>query len=179
MLRYPAINTTRGRKSPSGRTLWCGPFLVALLTGLPYDEAYAKLLADIRRAIMKKRRAVAERGWRGTLLADRPVVSRAGLPTQVKGTYEHQIARLLGKLGVAMKLTYTWAPITLLTFAREHTVKGKTYAVAAGHHWLVLKDGLLYHSHHAPLPIDEAPRYRMARVECWAEVRPRPAALLS
>lgn len=174
MLRYPEINTTRGRKSPGGRTLWCGPFAVAQITGLGYDEAYAKTLADIRRATMAHwiKRYGKERAER---------MKRAGnLPNVIKGTFEHQIIRVLGKLGVRAKLTYCGRMAdrpTLITFARDHTVRGRTYIVVAGNHWVTIKDGLLYHSHHDPLPIEQAKRYRMARVECWAEVKPRPAAI--
>lgn len=172
MLKYPKIDERRGRKSPSGRTLWCGPFAVAMVTGLEYDEAYKKVLADIRRAIMKTRREYAKK--RGV------PVSRSGLPTSVQGTYEHQIVRILNKLRVTTKLVYT-GPMskrpTLLTFVRDHTVKGRTYIIVAGNHWVTVKDGVLYHSHHDPLPVEDAPRYKMARVECWAEVKPRPEAI--
>lgn len=178
MLTYPQIKVKANghRVSMTDRTLWCGPFLVAMVTGLGYDEAYRKVLGDIRRAALKQRKA--KYIGRDTDLKWSLRVNP--LPTVVKGTYEHQIVRILGKLGVKAKLVYT-GPMakrpTLLTFARDHTVKGKTYIVVAGHHWVTIKDGILYHSHHDPMPLEDAKRYRMARVECWAEVKPRPAAV--
>lgn len=183
MLRYPTISKAWGgnpgeRKSPSGRTLWCGPFAVAVLTGLGYDEAYAKVLADLRRAIMTVRRKRAERL--------RIKVSRANLPTTIRGVHEHDVARTLGKLGVKVKWTNLAKRdrMTLLDFTRNHTVKGRTYLVVAGNHYEVIKDGVIYHSHIDPTPIEEATSrasksgYKLARVECWAEVKPRPAAIL-
>lgn len=177
MLKYPAM--TASRKSLSGRTLWCGPFVVAMVTGLDYDAAYKKVLADVRRASL----AARKKRYAGRPEADLKWSLRTQpLPTVIKGTYEHQIARVLGKLGVKTTLVYSKGNIkswpTLLTFARDHTIKGHTYIVVAGHHWVTLKDGILYHSHHAPQPIEDAPRYRMARVECWADVKPRPDAIL-
>jgi hypothetical protein len=177
MLNYPNILIKNGRRqSLTGRTLWCGPFLVAMVTGLDYDTAYKKVLSDLRRSILaarKKKYAGREHDLKWSLKVN-------PLPTVVKGTYEHQIARVLGKLGVTTKLVYT-GPMakrpTLLTFAREHTVKGHTYVVVAGHHWVTIKDGVLYHAWHAPMLLEDAKRWKMARVECWADVKPRPAAV--
>jgi len=169
-LKYPAM--TMNRKSLTGRTLWCGPFAIAVITGLDYDTAYAKLLSDIRRTRMKS----LKRRYKG-LSAYR---LREMLPKVIKGTYEHQIEGLLNKLKVKTKLVYfggmRYRP-TLITFAREHTRRGRTYILVAGHHWLTMQDGIIYHSHHAPKPVEEMAKYRMAKVECYAEVEPLPAAL--
>lgn len=182
-LKYPLIKRSAGtvrehRTSPTGRTLWCGPFMVAMVTGLEYDDAYAKVLADLRRHI-KAMRAITYKGRPDGLKWS---LKQWPLPTSVKGTHKEDIVRVLNKLGVKAKLTairkFADRP-TLLTFSREHTVKGKTYIIVAGHHWLTIKDGILYHSHHDPLPVEDAPRYRMARVTHWAMVTPRPAAILA
>ncbi len=172
MLKYPQINTKSGRRSPSGRTLWCGPFATAVLTGLEYDEAYKKLLSKIRRDIAKKKRA---RGW------GEAEIKRA-LPKSVQGVHETDLEKVLTSLKVKTNFVYCnrkREQHTLLTFTREHTVKGRTYLVVAGNHYEVVKDGILYHSHHDPLPIGDAPRYRLAKVTAWAEVKPRPEAVLA
>lgn len=169
-LKYPAMKTTRGRRSPTGRTLWCGPFALAVVTGLEYDEAHAKAVA------VEQRRLNAD-------------AKRRGLPpgywtkAYFKGMTASELARTAEKLGV--KADWHHVPNgkrkgpTLLTFSREHTVKGKTYVIIAGWHWVVVKDGVLYHSHVDPITVEEAPTYRMARVSCWAEVKPRPEAVLA
>lgn len=171
-LKYPAMASGR-RKSTTGRTLWCGPFAVAMVTGLEYDDAYKKVLADIRRSIMAN--------WKKRYGEQRASGMRDRLPKAVMGTQEHQIARILNKLKIKCELVYygqmKYRP-TLITFVREHTVKGHTYIIVAGHHWVTIKDGILYHSHHDPIPVEDAPKYRKARIECWADVKPRPEAII-
>lgn len=178
MLNYPAIKLVSGlyRKSPTGRTLWCGPFALAVITGLPYDEAYAKILDVEKRHIRQMNREH---------YSNRGVKNPKGpwrVPTSLQGLHHTRLARASERLGVKMK----WVSIpskkhqmTLLTFAREHTVKDHVYVVIAGNHYEVICNGVLYHSHHDPVKIEDAPKYRMARVTYWTEVKPRPAALAS
>lgn len=173
MLKYPQINTKSGRRSPSGRTLWCGPFAVAMLSGLEYDEAYKKVLSVVRREHMKAARLFAER--RGV------AVNKRDCPKSVQGLSRSMTAKVLNRLKIKTTLVHIpnkKARPTFLTFSRDHTIKGRTYIVVAGNHWMTLKDGILYHSHHDPIALEEAPRYRLAKVDCWAEVKPLPAALL-
>lgn len=172
-LKYPSIDKRSGRRSPTGRTLWCGPFAIAMLSGLEYDDAYAKALAVVRREHMAVARLHAKRY--GT------AVSKNGLPRSIQGLSHEKTALVLNRLKIKTKLTRilrkTERP-TLLTFARNHTIKGRTYICVAGHHWVVIKDGVLYHAHHDPIALDDAPRYRLAKVDSWAEVKPLPAAIL-
>ena len=166
-LKYPHIWDWNGaRKSyPNKRTLWCGPFSVAMVTGLSYEEAYEKCRK------MEQRRLNAQAKRRGL---------RPGYWTAIiKGMHEGTLSKALGLLKV--KCEWNWVKrkdLTLLTFAREHTIKGLTYIVVAGNHYVTIKDGVLYHSHHDPMPVEDAPKYRKARVSGWAHVRPLPAAIV-
>jgi hypothetical protein len=162
-LKYPETVGKEYRKSPTGRTLWCGPFAVAVLTGVSYDDAHAEAVR------IERRRLNAE-------------AKRVGLKpgywnkTHFKGMHFNALKRTAEKLGAkfgATTFTYNKAKaLTLLTFARDHTVAGKVYLITAGNHYVIVKDGVLYHSHHDPLPVEQAPRYKMAKVTKWTEVRP-------
>lgn len=170
-LKYPTISKAP-RRSPTNRTLWCGPFAIAMVTGLEYDEAYAKTLAHIRRKEMEGRRLFAKA--RGL------AVSRNGLTTSVKGLSRVKLPEILKKLKVTtdFKRVPKGKRLTVLTFTRDHTVKGLAYIIVAGNHWMTIKDGILYHSHHDPIAVEDAPRYKMAKVDYWAAMKPRPEALV-
>lgn len=168
-LKYPAMN---GRKSLTGRTQYCGPFAVAMLTGMDYDGAYTKLLASIRRQTMESRK----RKYKNRPSDLKWSLKQWPLPTRVKGTYDYQIKECLRKLGVKVEWSKAHAKVTVAAFADLHTVVGQTYLVCAGHHWIVLKDGVLYHAHHAPKAA-RLSNWALKRVTYWAAVRPRPAAL--
>lgn len=174
MLNYPAIKLVEGhyRKSPSGRTLWCGPFALAVITGLPYDTVYAKVL-DVEkrriRALNKAQGRAPNAGYR--------------VPTSMQGLHMNALARTAERFGI--KVAWKKVPkhgaksVTLLTFAREHTVKDHVYVVIAGNHYETICNGVLYHSHHDPVRLEDAPSYRMAKVTYWADVKVKPAALAS
>lgn len=177
MLNYPAIELVSGlyRKSPSGRTLWCGPFALAVITGLPYDDAYAKAFAVEKRVAREANRAYnAKRGIKSARGPYKVPKSTQGLS---KGNFK-EAARLLG-VKVQWAHLYGKGQMTLLTFTRDHTVKDHVYVVVAGNHYEVICNGVLYHSHHDPVKIEDAPKYRMAKVTAWADVKVRPAALAS
>lgn len=169
-LKYPKIKLLSGhyRKSVSGRTLWCGPFALAMITGLEYDEAHGRAVRIEQRRLNKEARSRGLRAgyWR---------------KTHFKGMGEAAFARFAERMGVRVKWTRVdkKKAVTLLTFTRDHTVKGKTYVLVAGNHFVTVKDGILYHSHHDPLPVEEAPKYKRAKVTAWAEVRPRREALVA
>lgn len=171
MLRYPAIKLKDGaRVSPSGRAMWCGPFAVAVLTGLGYDEAHNACRKDAR--LVARARALVAADDEGYAHPD-PTQG----PENIDWTYPHQVQRVLTKLGVRCTLYDAPAGLTLQRMVDLHTKAGKTYLVHCGAHWLVVHDGMMYHSHHEPCPVAEAPRFRRAKVLLWYEVRPRPEAL--
>lgn len=159
-LRYPRI--------PKDRTIWCGPFIVGLLLGLDYVEAYKILLADVRQAAAEVVRAAADQRYE---VAGGDEVRRSQ-PARITGTYPHQIARLLNKRGVRCDFTELEERQTLLSFIRHVAEPGKTYLIDAGHHWLVVRNGVMYQSHYRPTVLERAPTHRKARVLCWAEVVP-------
>lgn len=175
-LRYPHIIRRRGdrRTSPEGRTLWCGPFAVAMLTGLDYDSAYRACQKDAKRVAKAKALAAAdEQGY--------SVVDPVPEP-DITWTYPHQVDRVLRSLGARVSDVHeSQGPIggwpTLIRFVREQTEPGKCYLIHLASHWLVVQDGIMYHGIHDPMPVEEAPRYRRAKVEMWYEVKPRPEAL--
>lgn len=158
MLKTPTRSTTRAHS-------WCGPTALAALTGLPYDAVYKKMVASINR----HSRAEAKRhGYR----AD----------TWVQKSFQGVSVGDLAIAGKSLKLTIDWDSrhkgATLLTFTREHTIKGKVYLVVAANHYVVIKDGIVYdNTVTGPHPIDEYPRAKLGRVTHWAQVRPRPEAL--
>lgn len=160
MLRYPA--------EAIGRVTWCGPFAIAIITGLTYEEAHDKAIA------VENRRLNAAAKARGL----RPGYWRV---THFKSMGRGVLSRTAARLGVKIR----WSGYrklaeqpTLLTFARDHTIKGRTYLILAGHHYVVVRDGVVYHSWHTPCPVEDMQRHRLARVCYWAEVKPRPAAIL-
>lgn len=168
MLKTPT-RTTRGV------TEWCGPTALAVLTGLSYDEAYEKMKRAINR--QRGKEAVA-RGLR------RDYWKKSAF----KGVSTYEI-RIAGKaLGLKIKWAIERGTIsrralrgtTLLTFVREHTVKGKTYLVVAGNHYVVVRDGLVYdntRSNGGVCSIEDYPRAKLGRLSCYAEVRPKADAL--
>jgi hypothetical protein len=173
-LLYPAVKLVSGvyRKSPSGRTLWCGPFALSVITGLPYDATYAKALDVEKRRIRALNRAYYRN--RGIKNPKGPY----SVPTSLQGMHEDAFARTAERLGVKVKWTHLRKDTpTLLTFARDHTVKDHVYVLVAGNHFEVICNGILYHSHHDPVAIEDAPAYRMARVTSWADVKVRPEAI--
>lgn len=160
MLRYP---TFAGGRSAAGRALWCGPFALSVLTGLDFDTCYSKAL-DV-----EKRRLRAEARKKGL----RPGYWADGLSI-IKGMGLAHLQRTAERLGVRFKWTNVRKRdgLTLLTFVRQHTVKGRTYLVNAGDHYMTIRDGILYHSHHAcdprrwlrrPLSFPAPPRTRIGR----------------
>lgn len=154
-------------KSLTRRKLWCGPFALAMLSGVDYDTAYAKAL------VVKKRRLNAVAKSRGWPAGHYPVKPIKGMhPAELICTGERMGVRFgtLHEHGVGIGAT-------LLTFTRDHTVAGRVYLVAAGNHFMIVQDGVLYHAHHAPMPVDDAPKYRRAIITDWVEVRPTAAAL--
>lgn len=158
-LRHPARSSTR-------TSTWCGPFALAVITGLSYDDAYAKSLAVEKRRLRTaaRRRNLAPNYWTDGL--------------SIKSMHANAFKRTAERLGIVVKWAYELKDQpTLLTFTRQHTVKDRVYVVSAGNHYEVICNGILYHSHHDPMPVEDAPRYRMARVKKWTEVKPRPAAL--
>jgi hypothetical protein len=169
-LNYPEIRLANGtyRRAPvSGLVLWCGPFALAVVTGLPYDTCREKLRA------VEQRRLNAQAKARGL----KPGYWKA----RIKGVSDHLLATTAERLGVKV----AWHNIrhgrtsgpTLITFTRDHTVKDRVYLVVAGWHYVTICNGILYHAHHDPLPVEDAPKYRKARVARWAEVKPLPAAI--
>jgi hypothetical protein len=42
--------------SASGRTLWCGPYAIAVIFGTDYDTAYKKTLRSVNKRLMKRSR---------------------------------------------------------------------------------------------------------------------------
>lgn len=175
-LRYPHIVRRKGgsRASPEGRKLWCGPFAVALLAGLDYDTAYLACQKDAKR--VAKAKALAAADEEGYSVADPVAVP------DITWTYPHQVDRVLRSLGARpseiqeSKGTIKEWP-TLLRFVREHTVPGKCYLIHLASHWLVVMDGFVYHGLHDPMPVEDIPHYKKAKVEMWYEVKPRPEAL--
>lgn len=162
-------------KSPtkSARTMWCGPYALALLSGLSYDEAYRKALRSIN---VRRGKEAVERGLR------RDYWQRAAL----KGVSHYEMRVAAKALGIkiewkldARRRQYEHHGVTLLTFVREHTVKGKTYLVSAANHYVVVRDGIVYDNTltKPAHPVEEYPRAKLGRLECYAEVRPRPAAM--
>lgn len=86
---------------------------------------------------------------------------------------------MLTKRGVRCNLVdarYEKPRLTVQAFTRNHTKPGRAYLIDAADHWLVVMDGVMYNSHFKPIPVEKAPRYRLARVLWWAEVKPRPEA---
>lgn len=157
-LKAPTKNSHTGRH-------WCGPYAYALLLGLDYEAGYKRLLGHIRRAIIKRRRArrMPER------------VIRGNLPRFIKGVYTSTLVAALAAAGVKTAFSRKHAGVTVLTFTREHTVRGVAYLLDAGHHFGVILDGVLY-DNRGPCPVEEC-HWKLARVEEWSIVKPRSAAL--
>jgi hypothetical protein len=158
MLKYPSIAKRAGnRLSLGGRALWCGPFADAVILGQDYDIALRYIERSVRL---------------------RPDPDRTSAKT-ITGVFPSEIARVLGYRRVKVQFNHIdeGERPTLVTFVRERTVKGKTYLIGVADHWVVVKDNVLYHNQHDPCHIDLAPKYRMGRVDMWAEVKPRPGAL--
>lgn len=168
-LKYPRVVSRAGRLvSPAGRTLWCGPFAVAVLTGTDYDSAYEDFLAVERRAARRAIMAQGVMGW-----PPEPADVDAVMPKDVDATYPVQLARALQQRGVRVSFNVPQDPApTLLRFVREQTIFEHTYIIHCGGHWLTVHEGEMYHAPHRPLPVEKAPRYRMAKVHAWADVRP-------
>jgi hypothetical protein len=176
MLKYPTYRIKGGaRVSPEGNTMWCGPFALAVLTGVEYEEAHRWMVADARRVHRALKLAEAEAEYRAANAAE----LREGAPDEVDWTYPHQMERILTSKGV--KTRFTNIPEgkrpTLQSFVRNHTAKGKAYLIGVGAHWLVTMNGIVYQSLHKPCHVSEAPRYRTGRVDMWASVRPKKEAL--
>lgn len=160
-LNYPGRNPARRN--------WCGPFALAMISGISYDAAYAKALDVEKRRL---RAQAKKRGFKPDYWTKR---------LAIKGLNKWTLVLIAKRLGVTVKWVFPkWSrtKLTLLTFVREHTVKDHVYLVIAGNHYETICNGILYHAHHKPLPVEDAPKYRMAHVECWADVRVRPAAVL-
>jgi hypothetical protein len=158
MLKTPTRSTTRTHS-------WCGPTALSALTGLPYDVVYKKMVASINR---HSRATAKRRGYH----AD----------TWVQKSFQGVSVDDLAVAGKSLKLTIEWSTqhkgTTLLTFVRDHTVKGKVYLAVAANHYVVVKDGIVYdNTPTGPHPIDEYPRAKLGRITHWAQVRPRPEAL--
>lgn len=167
--------------------IWCGPYIVALLLGISYRDAYRLLLEDARRAAAEVVRAKAEENFH---VAHPDEVRAARQRVTVTGTHPHHIARVLTKRGVPTSFLYTGkrgkgvpaaCPFdgveprpTLLQFARQRPVG--TFLIDVADHWVVIEDGVMYNSQFDPVPVEDAPRYRKARVLAWAEVEPHPAS---
>lgn len=166
MLRSPTRSETRSKS-------WCGPYALAVLSGLTYDDAYSKMLKAINRQRSKE---AAARGLRRDYWKK----------TAFKGVSTYEIRIAAKALGVKIEWAtdrsrrYAHRGVTLLTFVREHTIKGKTYLVVAGNHYVVVKDGTVYDNTHTSgqHSIDDYPRAKLGRLLCYADVRPRPAALI-
>lgn len=162
-------DTLRLPKCPDTGTIWCGPYIVALLLGIDYDEAYKALLADARKAAAEAVRVDADRDQR----IPSPIELKRAKPVSVTGTYPHQVARLLNKRGVRCDLVDARADnprLTVQSLVRHIAKPNRTYLIDAADHWLVVRDGVMYNSHFEPVLVSMAPRYRLARVLWWAEV---------
>lgn len=153
--------------------VWCGPYIVALLLGVDYAEAYRLLLADAR---LFRRMAVHVEADRSQTIATPDDVRRVVQPVRITGTYPHQVARLLTKRGVRCRMNEAEGSPTVLSFIRNNAKPGRAYLIDAADHWIVVMDGVMYNSLFKPVPLEKAKRYRLARVLYWAEVKPRPEA---
>lgn len=143
--------------------MWCGPWVVALLLGIDYGEAYSILLADARRF---KAMAAHVDADRAQLAKPAPVK-----PVSVTGTFPHQVERLLNKRGVRCNIIdQRETPITVLRFTRERPVG--CFLIDTSDHWIVVEDGMMYNSQFDPVLVEDAPGYRKSKVKFWAEVEP-------
>lgn len=166
MLMYPQLQERGGRLlSPEGRVPWCGPFAVAVLTGWDYDKAYEACRADLK-AISRAREMVR---------LDSEYTAAYSInvtdPT-IEGQMAHQVQRVLFKAGVFFEWDQDRRFRTVLEFTRAQP-EG-TFLLAVGtektSHWIVIHDGMMYHSHHLPCPVSEAPRYKRSPVLNWADL---------
>lgn len=149
-----------GYKSNGGRTMWCGPYALALLSGREYDSVYASCLRGMNR-------------WRNEYAAKRG--RRKPKRTKVIISLSAGWLPILGK---TLGLTIEWkaAPkgTTVGNFAELHTVKDRTYLLNITGHYCVVRNGLCY-DQDGPRPIGTGPGraggYARTRVEQFAEVK--------
>lgn len=171
-LRYPTVvKRGKDRISPAGRIFWCGPFAVAVLLGWEYDHAYEICLEDQRRASRAQLQAEGLRGWSPT----KQDIAEHLSTVDVKATYPHQVGRVIRRYGVPCEFvvakTELGAEPTVLTFVRQWAEPGVAYLIHASQHWFIVKDGVMYHSQHDPMPVESMPHYRRSKVFAWAAFR--------
>ncbi len=170
MLKQPTRSTTRQHS-------WCGPTALAVLTGLTYDEVYPRMVDAINRhsrKLARERQLPADywvkKAFRGVSTSDLIIAAK----------HFNVTVKWARKPGPGRYQPYLHRGVTLLTFVREHTVKGKTYLVVAANHYVVVKDGIVYdNTSKGPFHVEQYPRAKLGRLRCFAEVRPRPEALVA
>ena len=139
--------------SESNRTLWCGPYALAVVSGLGYDEVYTKALRKIRR--------------------DTPRYCHQ--PKYIKGMAERQVEAVAKVLKVPCKfnkvegLRRTATLNSLLDYLRPNRI----YIVGITDHYAVVNTAtgmLIDNIHKEWVPVGDS-KHARCRVEEVAEVK--------
>ena len=152
-------------RNDKGRT-WCGPYALALLSGLDYETAYKKILRSYNRyyRTQAKKRGLHPEYW---------------TKKSIKGMTTYELGRAGKSLGVKIDWKKPPERCTVLGFARDHTVKGRVYLVQTRTHFLTVLDGMIYDNWpSSPRPADGQHHLRKAIVQSVAEIKVKAGLLM-
>lgn len=129
---------------PAGRTAWCGPAAIAILTGVPHS----RIIDMVRRGRGK--------GWRAK---------------PIKGMYAHEVIRVLRRLGCKIEQSEVYES-TVTKFADDVRHAG-AYLVNVTGHFMVACAGILAdNSNPAGVPAEQYGKGARRVLRAWKVIAP-------